>query len=541
MSGYNNRDRNNRDSGNRSYGGGSRGGWGEPRPTGLASSLPAASSGRTSDAPSSAGNTEDAMWSRTAARRPEPSTKADDSSSWRNASARPVESSSFGSSAPPSDGPRGWGGPRRRDEPIIDDVDDKFARSFAKMSGPSTSAPVPTRNFDEPPRRNNPYDEPPRRSGFGGGRDRNLDAEVNATDDKYARAFGGSKRDDSGNNDRRGGFNDYPRREGGDSFGGRSNDVRNRRREEDDGEWQSDPRFANKFGGGGGRRGGDRDDRRDDRGGFRGGRGAPAREYDPNRFDGPLPSAPKAAVAAASNPARAEEEAKALEAAKQSKEDEAKRAREEKEAAKAARKKAEEDAKRAKEEAKRAEEEAKNAVLNAYSNTFNTTTEAIKNGQKGSALTAHLKANLPAPILPAGVLKAILSSLNNDYTSVNWWGADAYGDALKNLFEHTVPAQVSLLYAVQDFCHSKKFPKITTAKGEKRLIEALFNILLNAKLVDIDGIIAWADDDNKLNIAGRTDAIVQTTAMVQTLRDLMADDEEEEEEDLDDYQQQYIR
>jgi hypothetical protein len=518
-----------------------RGGGGfDPRPSGLAANLPSSSLARVD---------------RDRERRSEPVARAENTSNnWR--SDGPAES--YGDREP-----RGWGGRPRND---VGDADDKFAKSFSKMGGPSTSSAAPfERNFnDERPR---DFDRP--REGGNRFRERQAEADVNAVDDKFSRAFGGggsnrreggdsfggSRREgreggDSFGGSRREGGDSFggSRREGGDSFGGNrreggagggmsSGDARNRRRE-DDGEWKNDPRFASKFGSGGG--GSGRNDRGRDRDGGRGG-GRRNQEYDPTRFDGPIPTAPRAARNSEQDQSRVEEEEKKIETARLAKEAEAQRVKEEKEAAKAARMQAEQEAKKAKEEAKKAEEEAKQSKLNALQSAFTITTETIASGLKGNALTDALKTKLTAPILPAGVLKAMLVSLNDDYFSTKWYADEHFGNALKELFEGSIAAQISLLYAVQAFCAEKKFPKIKTSSGEKRLIEVLFTTLIKAELVEVDGVVAWADDGNLLNIPGRTEAIVQTTSMVTLLRTALEEDEEEGDYDDDDFKQNYVK
>jgi hypothetical protein len=64
--------------------------------------------------------------------------------------------------------------------------------------------------------------------------------------------------------------------------------------------------------------------------------------------------------------------------------------------------------------------------------------------------------------------------------------------------------------------------------------------LLVSEVVDVDTILAWADDEaDRDDVPGRVDAIVQMTTMLTTLRE--PDDVEEEDLDEEALTRQYVR
>jgi len=403
------------------------------------------------------------------------------------------------------------------------------------------------------PRGDRPTREPfggdrPAREPFGGPRD-------------GPRDFGGPR---DGPREPFGGSRDGPR---GDSFGGPRDGPRDgpprgpRRGGERDSEWMDDPRFASKFGGGkpreggGGDRGerrprgeggfGDRDDRRNDgdRYGGKFGRDSNPRfnDREVRSKNDPLPTAPRASLATETRPdpdaariaaekvkAAAEEETRKKEEAKKEKAD------------KAAKKKAdEEEARRVKAEKEAAAKEALQRAQNAKINTYNATVEAIKTGLTGDALTKALKESEKEHLSAAGVMKGVLASLQDNYTATKWCTKELYGDVLLAIqptatsLPEREKVQIDLLYAVQEFCYEKNFPKLD-AKSPKTLIASLFTFLLNGQIIEAENVIAWADDTNEDDVKGRATAIVQTTTMVQMIRDALAEDEEEEVEIDDD-------
>jgi len=109
--------------------------------------------------------------------------------------------------------------------------------------------------------------------------------------------------------------------------------------------------------------------------------------------------------------------------------------------------------------------------------------------------------------------------------------------------------QVAALFAVQSYCYGLKYPSVTIAvagvaasKGSKekppssktvKLIELLFNQLLSAGVIEFEGFLSWAEDeqDGASDSLGRLDALVQTGGFMLRLKELMQDEVEEADDD----------
>lgn len=160
-------------------------------------------------------------------------------------------------------------------------------------------------------------------------------------------------------------------------------------------------------------------------------------------------------------------------------------------------------------------------------------------GLKGEALTAAAREKASGRLFPAATMAAVLRRIANPATD-NWHASTEFGHVLKAAAGSSPTDQALLVFGVQQFCAEKSFPKIEVKGTQKRLIEILFNLLLKADLVDLEGFLAWADDTTERVYAGRTDAIVQTTGFVAQLRALLLEgDEEEDEDDEIDVQRPY--
>lgn len=217
----------------------------------------------------------------------------------------------------------------------------------------------------------------------------------------------------------------------------------------------------------------------------------------------------------------------------------------EQKAAKAAKKLEREEAERKAKEAKaKAAEEAAAALEKAKTEqavALAAATDALATGLKGNSLLVHVNS---VPVKPTGaaILKNLLLQVES-VTASKWWVKEEYGEALQGLLAGSIPAQVDALYAVQAYCHAKKFPKVEVKGKQVKVIEVLFNLLLTSNIVEPDAFVAWADDDNAAEVGGRVDAIVQTTSFVQSIRDLDVqefDDEAEDDEEID-APREYVR
>lgn len=202
---------------------------------------------------------------------------------------------------------------------------------------------------------------------------------------------------------------------------------------------------------------------------------------------------------------------------------------------------AEKEAKAAQAAAEKAAQEEEAAAVLANANA------ALTPSLKGAALLTSVAKMSPMPAGSA-LVAAILRRATTDEIaggSANCWRKGEYGELLSaTVMEKDATEQVAALFAVQAFCAEKKFPKIDVAGTQRRLIEVLFGALFKNQIVDADSIILWADSEDE-SVPGRMDAIVQTTSLVQALREAgmkeYGNDEEEEEDEEIDAPRQYIK
>lgn len=206
-----------------------------------------------------------------------------------------------------------------------------------------------------------------------------------------------------------------------------------------------------------------------------------------------------------------EEEAKAAKLAKKKEKEAAKKKeKEEREAAKAA-----EDAKK-QEELERVEK-AKTIASQVYAT-----------GLKGDALVEHITALSEKPT-GSTLMREIFAS-HGDINSLQWGANDEYGAALSYLIGTNTKDMVGTLNEAQRYCHGLKFPKVEVKGNKKSLFERFFTLFYQREIVSEDGFSAWADDDDD-TVPGRVDAVVQTTAFLRVITEVIEDDEEGEEGD----------
>lgn len=355
------------------------------------------------------------------------------------------------------------------------------------------------------------------------------DNTADAGEDKWSKVF--AKSSGSSSRFERSGGDGRFERSGGDRFDSRSGDARSgdaRRGGGYDGrdsrsgggnrfsrnEEVDDPRFAGKFGSGGG-----------------------ARRTGGEVHSMSLPTAPRSVGAA---PAGAPQTVFNAVPAVDTKAQEAKEA---KEKAKVEREEKERAAKEAKEMAALA---AAAAALKLKEDNIAAEAAAVDllgKGLKGKALLDAAKAS-ETKLTGSTLLKAVLEK-TNDLVATPWWTKEEFGSALSHFLAVSTDEQVAALYATQEFCHARSFPKVTAKGKERRLVEFLFSTLLSQELVEFEGFMGWADDASTLyeDSKGRIDAIVQTTAFITSVRNAMeaGDDEDEDEDDEIDAPRQTVK
>lgn len=267
----------------------------------------------------------------------------------------------------------------------------------------------------------------------------------------------------------------------------------------------SDPRFAGKFGkpapslGPGGDR-------------FGSGRGnMPDRDGFTTVGAAPLPTLGPTKDEVAAEKERKENEKKARKAARDA---QLQQEKEEKAAAKAA-----------KDAAIQAEKDAVAAAFNIAKDVYNT-------GLKGEALAEHISGLSAKPTCGALLTQVLKSLSDDDVNNLKWSTPSEYGSALGSLVK-TAKDQLTAIYACQEYCHDKNFPKIGPKKSS--LISLMFQVLYKYEIAIENGFSAWQDDDES-EVPGRMNATVQTTAFMQLIFEPEEEDEnseEEEDEEID--------
>lgn len=154
----------------------------------------------------------------------------------------------------------------------------------------------------------------------------------------------------------------------------------------------------------------------------------------------------------------------------------------------------------------------------------------LSTGLKGDMLVDHIKSS-DSVVTGSMLLKGVLEQTENEMSQ--WWIKSNYGAALAFLLQSSFDDQVSALYVIQEFCHSKKFPKVEVKGVTRKLIEYYFGLMLSNEFVDAESFIAWADDSSARSDTslGRLDAIVQTTNFVQSIRHAMMATEDDPDDD----------
>lgn len=187
--------------------------------------------------------------------------------------------------------------------------------------------------------------------------------------------------------------------------------------------------------------------------------------------------------------------------------------------------------------AKKAQEQAEKAAakeaINNMESASTVTFEAIATGKLGEELTAEINDKLAGkPYAIAGVVLGTLKSISDFSAETKWWDKAHFGHALSQ-YNQSIKEQIGIMNAIQTFCHEKDFPKFTYKGKEKKLIEHLLSIFIIANILDAEGVVAWADDENKADLPGRMNAVIHLSSALNTLRESLID-EESEAEDMSD-------
>ena len=92
--------------------------------------------------------------------------------------------------------------------------------------------------------------------------------------------------------------------------------------------------------------------------------------------------------------------------------------------------------------------------------------------------------------------------------------------------------EVAALNEVQRYCHGIKFPKVEVKGNQKSLFERFFTLFYQFEIVSESGFSAWSDDEDD-TVPGRLDAVVQTTAFMRVITDVIEEEYEEGEEEVE--------
>lgn len=154
----------------------------------------------------------------------------------------------------------------------------------------------------------------------------------------------------------------------------------------------------------------------------------------------------------------------------------------------------------------------------------------VSTNKKGTELQSYIENSPEKPTASAIITVTIANNVpavgNINYS---WLNDSEYGLAIKYLLKEDSTEQVAILFSVQEYCHSIKFPKVMIKEKQRNLIEVIFQILYRNEIVDEKSFLSWVEDDS--DSAGRTNAIVQTTSFISVFNE--KDEEFNDDEDVD--------
>jgi predicted nucleic acid-binding Zn-ribbon protein len=154
---------------------------------------------------------------------------------------------------------------------------------------------------------------------------------------------------------------------------------------------------------------------------------------------------------------------------------------------------------------------------------------ALATGKKGEDLKNEI-AGMDEKPTGAALIANVLAGLD-DRQSYGWVAKEEYGEALAFLVAEDAEAQFKLINEVVKFCNDIKFPKIEVKSGTRALIEVIFQLFYKFDIIDASGFNRWWSDEDEDEAPGRHKAIIQTTTFMTWLNE---DDESEGEDEDDD-------
>jgi hypothetical protein len=131
--------------------------------------------------------------------------------------------------------------------------------------------------------------------------------------------------------------------------------------------------------------------------------------------------------------------------------------------------------------------------------------------------------------------------LARDYSpqqvNYSWCNDVNYGPAIS--FLASLPllgCGAAALYGVQQFCNFVDFPRCETSAGQRSLLDLYFRLLYTKGMVDAASFLTWADDDVDA-YPGKMKAVVQSSELINFIRE---DDEDEEDGEEDEEKEMHF-
>lgn len=152
--------------------------------------------------------------------------------------------------------------------------------------------------------------------------------------------------------------------------------------------------------------------------------------------------------------------------------------------------------------------------------------EFISGSRQGDELTKWVQENkvgLPAVEKLLFELLMEKEKLNPD-PECSWAEPSKFGGAFLSLVEDDLVAQMQILWGIQLYCDKIGFPKLD---GES-VCQAMFRSMYKYDLASGEAFTEWKEDESDNHMAGKTNAIIQTTDWFAWLEE---DDEEDEDEE----------
>lgn len=155
--------------------------------------------------------------------------------------------------------------------------------------------------------------------------------------------------------------------------------------------------------------------------------------------------------------------------------------------------------------------------------------EFISGSRLGEDLKNWVEEHFPTFLNVERLVFRLLSEREkqNPDPECSWGEASQFGTALLFLVVDNLNTQIQVLWAIQKYCDSLRFPKLN---GES-VVQSMFRAMYKHDLVLDDAFADWKEDESDFNEQGKMTAIIQTVDWFNWLEEDDAEGDEEEVEE----------